>query len=95
MIYDASLDALLQKVWDGQRINQAEALRLYHLPLEDLGALSDHRRALAKQDAYSGRGNEIITYIVDRNINYSNVCAAICHFCFNVTLLLLERAAFG
>ena len=27
MIYDASLDELLQKVWDGQRINQAEALR--------------------------------------------------------------------
>jgi 2-iminoacetate synthase ThiH len=30
VIYDASLDELLQKVWDGQRISQAEALRLYH-----------------------------------------------------------------
>ena len=36
MIYDASLDELRQKVWDGQRINQAEALRLYPLPLEEL-----------------------------------------------------------
>ncbi len=40
VIYDASLDELLQKVWDGQRINAAEALRLYHLPLEELGALA-------------------------------------------------------
>jgi 2-iminoacetate synthase ThiH len=48
VIYDASLDELLQKVWDGKRINQAEALRLYHLPLEELGALADRRRQLAK-----------------------------------------------
>ena len=46
MIYDASLDELLQKVWDGKRINQAEALRLYHLPLEELGALADRALAL-------------------------------------------------
>ena len=28
MIHDASLDSLLQKVWDGRRIDRAEALRL-------------------------------------------------------------------
>ncbi|MDB6023524.1 MAG: de-hypoxanthine futalosine cyclase, partial [Pedosphaera sp.] len=74
MIYDASLDELLQKTWDGQRINQAEASRLYHLPLEELGALADRRRQLIKANAYDGRGNEIVTYIVDRNVNYTNVC---------------------
>lgn len=81
MIYDASLDELLQKVWDGQRINPAEALRLYHLPLEELGALADRRRQLAKAPAYEGRGNEVVTYIVDRNINYTNVCNVYCKFC--------------
>ncbi len=81
MIYDASLDELLRKVWDGQRINQAEALRLYHLPLEELGALADRRRHLARADAYNGRGNGIVTYIVDRNINYTNVCNVYCKFC--------------
>jgi cyclic dehypoxanthinyl futalosine synthase len=81
MIYDASLDGLLQKVWDGQRIDRAEALRLYHLPLEELGALADRRRQLAKAEAYQGRGNEIITFIVDRNINYTNVCNVYCKFC--------------
>jgi cyclic dehypoxanthinyl futalosine synthase len=94
MIYDASLacvaeaapsqrrlDELLQKVWDGKRINQVEALRLYHLPLEELGALADRRRQLARKDAYNGRGNEIVTYIVDRNVNYTNVCNVYCKFC--------------
>ena len=81
MIYDASLDALLQKTWDGQRLDPAEALRLYRLPLEELGALAQRRRELAKATAYEGRGNEIITYIVDRNINYTNVCNVYCKFC--------------
>jgi cyclic dehypoxanthinyl futalosine synthase len=81
VIHDASLDELLQKVWDGQRINQAEALRLYHLQLEELGALADRRRQLVRAGAYDGRGNEIVTYIVDRNINYTNVCNVYCKFC--------------
>ena len=81
MIYDASLDDLLQKVWNGGRINAAEALRLYALPLEELGALADRRRQLAKAAAYEGRGNEIVTYNVDRNVNYTNVCNVYCKFC--------------
>ncbi len=81
MIYDASLNELLQKVWDGRRINQTEALRLYHLPLEELGALADRRRQLAKAKDFNGRGNEIVTYIVDRNVNYTNVCNVYCKFC--------------
>jgi len=81
VIYDASLDDLLQKVWDGHRISQPEALRLFQLPLEELGALADRRRQLAKAKAYDGRGNEIVTYIVDRNINYTNVCNVYCKFC--------------
>ena len=81
MIYDASLDELLQRVWDGQRIDPAEARRLYSLPLEELGALADRRRQLAKARAYDGRGNEIVTFNVDRNINYTNVCNVYCKFC--------------
>jgi cyclic dehypoxanthinyl futalosine synthase len=81
VIHDASLDELLQQVWDGGRIGPAEALRLYALPLEELGALADRRRQLARQDAHDGRGNEIVTYQVDRNINYTNVCNVYCKFC--------------
>jgi cyclic dehypoxanthinyl futalosine synthase len=81
VIYDASLDELLQRVWDGKRISPAEALRLYHLPLEELGALADRRRQIAKAADFNGRGNDIVTYIVDRNVNYTNVCNVYCKFC--------------
>ena len=81
MIHDASLEELLQKVWDGGRIDKAEALRLYALPLEELGALADRRRELLRARAHHGRGNDIVTYIVDRNVNYTNVCNVYCKFC--------------
>jgi cyclic dehypoxanthinyl futalosine synthase len=74
-------DDLLQKVWDGGRIDRAEALRLYPLPLEELGALAGRRRALARARAHGGRGADIVTYIVDRNVNYTNVCNVYCKFC--------------
>jgi cyclic dehypoxanthinyl futalosine synthase len=81
MSCETSLDDLQQKVWDGQRVDQAEALRLYRLPFSELGALAHRRRELAKARAYDGRGNAIVTFIVDRNINYTNVCNVYCKFC--------------
>ena len=71
----------MKKVWEGQRMNAAETAQLYQLPLEVLGSLAHRRRELAKAEAYDGRGNEIITYNVDRNINYTNVCNVYCKFC--------------
>jgi cyclic dehypoxanthinyl futalosine synthase len=81
VIYDANLEDLLQKVWNGGRIIPVDAMRLYRLPLEELAALADRRRRLARESAYDGRGNEIITYIVDRNVNYTNICNVYCKFC--------------
>lgn len=81
MIYDASLDGLLQKVWDGGRISLDEARRLSTLPLEEVGALADRRRQLHRAAAHGGRGNDVVTYIVDRNVNYTNVCNVYCKFC--------------
>ncbi len=71
----------MEKVWEGQRMDAAETAQLYQLPLEVLGSLAHRRRELAKAEAYDGRGNEIITYNVDRNINYTNVCNVYCKFC--------------
>jgi cyclic dehypoxanthinyl futalosine synthase len=81
MNHDTSLESLLEKVWAGTRIDAGEALRLYHLPIEELGALADRRRQLARAKAHDGRGNQIVTYIVDRNVNYTNVCNVYCKFC--------------
>ncbi len=52
-----------------------EYLELYEgAPLLELGSMADHvRRALHPGD--------VVTYIVDRNINYTNVCVADCKFC--------------
>jgi cyclic dehypoxanthinyl futalosine synthase len=76
-----SRDALTEKVLAGERIAADEALELYRRPLEELGALANARRDLAKEKSYRGRGREIVTYIVDRNINYTNVCNVYCKFC--------------
>ena len=74
-------EALTEKVLAGERISSDDAIDLYRLPLEELGALADERRRQAKRLAYNGHGNEIVTYIVDRNINYTNVCNVYCKFC--------------
>src|ERR1700756_1027871 len=74
-------NGLPDKVLEGKRISPEEALQLYALPLEELGALANARRNLAKGKSYGGRGREIVTYIVDRNINYTNVCNVYCKFC--------------
>ncbi|MFM1945504.1 MAG: Cyclic dehypoxanthine futalosine synthase [Verrucomicrobiota bacterium] len=72
---------IIQKVWDGQRISPQDALELYQLPLDTLGILANHRRNLAKASAFNHQGNNIVTYIVDRNINYTNICNVYCKFC--------------
>jgi len=72
---------VIDKVLDGERIDSEDAMELYRLPLNELGQLADRRRQMAKAHAFGGRGNEIVTYIVDRNINYTNVCNVYCKFC--------------
>jgi cyclic dehypoxanthinyl futalosine synthase len=81
MVSKTAGDILAQRVWDGERINSTEARQLYDLPLHELAALAHRRRHLAKAMAYEGRGNEIVTYSIDRNINYTNICNVHCKFC--------------
>jgi cyclic dehypoxanthinyl futalosine synthase len=74
-------DALTEKILEGVRISTDDALELYRSPLEELAALANARRDLAKAKSYGGHGCEIVTYIIDRNINYTNVCNVYCKFC--------------
>ena len=74
-------DGLTERVLGGERISPDDALELHRWPLEELGALANERRQQAKRASYNGKGNEIVTYIVDRNINYTNVCNVYCKFC--------------
>jgi len=72
---------LEKKIREGGRISTAEAREIYRWPLALVGELANERRNRAKQGDYDGRGEEVVTYIVDRNINYTNVCDVYCKFC--------------
>ncbi|MEO5718903.1 MAG: cyclic dehypoxanthinyl futalosine synthase [Chthoniobacterales bacterium] len=74
-------DSMQEKILAGERISAAEALEIYRWPLAELGLLADARRNLAKGKSYDAHGREIVTYIIDRNINYTNVCNVYCKFC--------------
>ena len=66
---------IASKVAAGGRVSAAEALELYrHAPTHLLGRLADRVRACKHPD-------RIVTYIIDRNVNYTNVCVARCNFC--------------
>lgn len=67
--------ALLDRVRRGVRLSDEEALLLLQSKdLITLGRLANERRRRLLPD---GR----VTYIVDRNINYTNVCVSGCRFC--------------
>jgi cyclic dehypoxanthinyl futalosine synthase len=70
-----SIDHLLDKAVAGQRLTPDEGLRL--LQCHDLAALG---RA-ADQVTQRLHPENYRTYNIDRNINYTNVCTAVCHFC--------------
>jgi len=75
------MSGLEAKVLGGARISAAEAKVIYRWPLAKLGEAANARRNQAKAKDYEGRGREVVTYIVDRNINYTNVCDVYCKFC--------------
>ena len=47
-------EAIVDRVLAGERISQEDARALYRLPLNELGALADHRRNLATQPPAMG-----------------------------------------
>ena len=71
----AALRTLEQGVADGARISSEEALFLHeHADLGTLGRMADGVRARKHP-------TPVVTYIVDRNINPTNVCITDCGFC--------------
>jgi len=69
------IEQIASKVRAGGRLDRAEALELYlHAPTPLLGRLADEIRKRKHPEG-------IVTYIIDRNVNYTNVCVARCTFC--------------
>jgi cyclic dehypoxanthinyl futalosine synthase len=68
------MDNLKEKILAGKRINKNEAVSLFNLDLISLGQLAESVR-------WRLHPEPVATYIVDRNINYSNICISCCKFC--------------
>lgn len=71
----ARIAPICDKVLDGQRITPEEALTLHdEADLLTLGTLADAVRTRLHP-------SPVVTYIVDRNVNPTNVCITDCGFC--------------
>ena len=68
-------ERIAQKVLAGERISLEEGVTLLRDgELLELGVLADSVR-------WRKHPEPVVTYIIDRNINYTNVCTAQCAFC--------------
>jgi cyclic dehypoxanthinyl futalosine synthase len=67
--------AILHRAVDGQRLSFEEGVELFRsAPLLELGRAADLVCRRLHTEPYR-------TYNIDRNINYTNVCTAVCDFC--------------
>jgi cyclic dehypoxanthinyl futalosine synthase len=71
----SSIDHIQGKVLDGERLSGSESLVLFEKgDLYALGFLADSVRKRLHPEP-------IVTYVVDRNINYTDICISACKFC--------------
>ena len=75
VLENITIDSISEKVYNNERITAEEALFLFHHnnPLE-LAALANFRRQQRTDP-------KVVTYIVGRILNYTNVCWVRCKFC--------------
>ncbi|HID35215.1 MAG TPA: dehypoxanthine futalosine cyclase, partial [Anaerolineae bacterium] len=66
---------LLKKALNGERLTPEEGLKLY--TEGDPEAIMEAAHQVRLQKTEPG----LVTYLVDRNINYTNVCTTDCQFC--------------
>ena len=72
---ECSIDGLLSDAAAGTRLAFDDGVRLYEAAsLYDLGLAADARRRALHPPG-------VVTYIIDRNVNYTNACTTACQFC--------------
>lgn len=70
----AYMESLKEKIKSGERITAEEGVSLFGWDIIELGAMADLRRKIIYPDETAG-------FIIDRIINYTNICEAQCKFC--------------
>lgn len=74
-LLSSSVEKILNKALDSKRINSEEALILFkEASLQDLGQVAHQIRC-------KKHNSKQVTFVIDRNINYTNACTAACRFC--------------
>jgi len=71
---EREIKIIKEKVEEGVPLEREEARLLFKLPLHLLGEL-------ARKVRFRLHPERIVTYVVDRNINYTNICISGCKFC--------------
>jgi cyclic dehypoxanthinyl futalosine synthase len=71
----SNFDSIRQKVLNSERLMEQESLTLFRDGnLYDLGFLADVVRRIKHPEP-------VVTYVIDRNINYTDICVSACKFC--------------
>jgi cyclic dehypoxanthinyl futalosine synthase len=71
-----NVENILNKALNGTRISDEEAVTLFKsADLKDLGYVANEIRKRQHPDT------KTVTFVVDRNVNYTNTCTAACRFC--------------
>ena len=74
-VYPTTIQPILDRVLAGQRMSVEECTTLLEShDIARMGVAADEIRARRHPD-------NVVTYIIDRNINYTNVCNVVCTFC--------------
>src|SRR5471030_864174 len=72
-----NIDDIADKVYDGERLTFDDGRRLFaHPNLPEVAALANYVREKLHPET-----NHLVTYVVGRNVNYTNVCWVRCKFC--------------
>ncbi len=70
------VQAILNKVTVNQPLNEADIVRLFQARGDDYSAICQTADALRQQVC-----GDTVTYVINRNINYTNICYFKCQFC--------------
>ncbi|PNY82321.1 CofH family radical SAM protein [Deinococcus koreensis] len=65
---------VLDKAARGERLSAAEIESLYHLPLPEVASVANLLRGARRDPG-------VVSFLIDRNINYTNICNVGCNFC--------------
>ena len=71
-----SLARVLARVRDGAPLDEAQVVRLFEARCGEARAVCEAADALRRE-----RNGDTVSYVVNRNINYTNVCYFKCRFC--------------